>query len=120
MGVRTRTPAGGFADLRNVHGANLTGSAFDEYFHTADVRRGRGVTGWYNIPHLGVFVWRLKTFYVRGVAPVQVKGCPQEYTFDPTGRDIPLFAQDDTSSSDQWISPLEHQVPGPITPDLLR
>jgi hypothetical protein len=120
LGVRTRTAAGGFADLRNVHGANLAGSAFDEYFHTADVRRGRGATGWYNIPRLGVFVWRLKTFSVQQVTPLRVKGCPQEYTFDPTGRDSLLFAREDTPTSDQWISPLEHQVPGPISFDLLR
>src|SRR5262249_14834418 len=38
VGVRSNTLAGGFADLRNVHGAKLTGTAFDEFFYTADVR----------------------------------------------------------------------------------
>ncbi len=120
VGVRTRTGAGGLADLRSVHGANLTNTAFDEFFHTADVRRGRGTTGWHNISHLGVFVWRLKSFPVQQVTPVQDKKCPLQYTFDPTGRDIPLYAAGDHPLGDRWVSPQEHQVPGPITPDLLQ
>ena len=30
---------GGTADLRNTYGASRTQTAFDEYFHTADVRK---------------------------------------------------------------------------------
>jgi hypothetical protein len=120
VGAQTRTAAGGFADLRNVHGANLAGTAFDEFFHTADMRRGRGTTGWHNIPHLGVFVWRLKSFAVQQITPVQDATCTNQYTFDPTGRDIPLYAADDHPFRDRWISPQEHQVPGPITADLLH
>jgi hypothetical protein len=56
IGLRTGTGAGGLADLRDVHGGRLTGTAFDEYAHTADVRRGRGRTGWHGIPRVGVFV----------------------------------------------------------------
>ena len=122
VGPLTHTAAGGFADLRSVHGANLTSTAFDEFFHTADVRRGRGMTGWHNIPRLCVFVWRLKSFEVLQVTPVHVQdaACPGQYTFDPTGRDIPLFASGDHPHGDLWVSPSEHQVPGPMTPDLLQ
>jgi hypothetical protein len=119
VGVGTRTGAGGFADLRNVHGANLTSTAFDEFFHAADVRRGRGMTGWHNIPRLGVFVWRLKSFGVQQVTPVHDATCPNQFTFDPTGRDVPLFAAGDHPHGDRWVSPQQHQVPGPITTDLL-
>lgn len=120
VGVQTRTGAGGFADLRDVHGANLSGTAFDEYFYTGDVRRGRGRTGWHNISHLGVFVWRLKSFPLLHVTAVQAQGCPNQYTFDPTGRDLPLFASGDHPHGDEWVSPREDQVPGPISRDLLR
>ncbi len=37
-GLLTGGPAGGFADLRSSHGAALSGSAFDESFHLADVQ----------------------------------------------------------------------------------
>ena len=50
VGPLTRTGIGGFADLRNVYGASKAGTAFDEYFHTADLRKPHGSIGWYNIP----------------------------------------------------------------------
>jgi hypothetical protein len=46
IGPLTGTPAGGFADLRSHHGAGRADSPFDELFHTADVRLGRGRRGW--------------------------------------------------------------------------
>ncbi len=120
IGARTLTGAGGLADLRNVHGAALTNTPFDEFFHTADVRRGRGMTGWHDIPRLGVFLWRLKSLPVAQVTPVRDKTCPNQYTFDPTGRDIPLFAAGARPFGDQWVSPQPHQLPGPITADLIK
>ena len=45
VGQLTRTGIGGFADLRNAYGASRTGTAFDEYFHTADFRQGVGQVG---------------------------------------------------------------------------
>lgn len=120
IGLRTLTGAGGLADLRDVHGAAQTGTAFDEFFHTADVRRGRGRTGWHDIPRLGVFVWRLKSLAVEKVTPVPVAGCANQYTFDPTGRDIPLFAWGDRPFDDTWVSPRPEQLPGPISHDLFR
>jgi hypothetical protein len=119
VGERTRTAAGGFADLRDVYGAGLTDTAFDEYFHTADVRRGRGATGRYAIPRLAVFAWRAHSFGVAGVSAVQDAACANQYTFDPTGRDIPLFALGDRPYGDTWVSPAAHQVPGPISDGLL-
>jgi hypothetical protein len=92
IGALTHTGMGGFANLRNVYGASEANSAFDECFHTADTRAGMGSTGWYNIPHLGVFLWRLKSYPVGPTTPVPVAGCPGWYCFDPTGRDVPLFA----------------------------
>ena len=58
-GLLTGTPAGGLADLRSAHGAVLTGTPFDETFHTADLRAGQGAVGHFGIPKLLVFVWRL-------------------------------------------------------------
>ena len=120
VGPRTRTGAGGFADLRNTHGALLSTTAFDEFFHTADVRRGRGLTGWHNIPHVSVFVWRLKSFPMLQVTPVPDTACAGQYTFDPTGRDIPLWSSGNHPFGDQWVSPTEEQVPGAVGRDLLR
>jgi len=121
VGPLTFTHIGGFADLRNVYGATKSRSAFDEFYHFADTRAGDGLTGWHAIPHLGVFVWRLLSLGVGPVTPVTVNGCPGWHTFDPTGRDVPLFAaqRDATAFGDVWVSPTEGQLPTPISQALL-
>ena len=121
VGPLTRTPIGGTANLRNITGASKTNTAFDEFFHTADFRHGEGQFGWYNIPRLGVFLWRLKSYILPPTTPVAAKGCPGWFTFDPTGRDIPLFAIASRTSDqygNNWVSPVEEQLPGPISQTL--
>jgi len=121
VGVLTGTPAGGYADLRAVHGANLADTPFDEYFHTADVRKGQGTTGWYGIPKLLVFLWRLQSFTVDRGTPVEMRACPGTFVFDPTGRNIPLFLLpiQPELDVDTWTSAPEWDVPGPLTQSLL-
>ena len=122
VGGLTHTGIGGFADLRNVYGATKAHSAFDEFFHAADLRQGSGKFGWYGIPRLGVFLWRLLSLPVGPVTPVPVLGCPGWFTFDPTGRDIPLFGQARPSNAfgSDWVSPSEAQLPTPISQPLLK
>jgi hypothetical protein len=129
VGSWTNTNIGGWADLRNAYGASQAQSpfsiftklrppsAFDEYFHTADFRAGRGRSGWYKIANLGVFLWRLQSFGVDQTTPVQSLNC---YTFDPTGRETPLFAASSRPLGDTWVSPQEWQLPTPISSPLLR
>jgi len=133
VGAQTNTFIGGWADLRKVNGAALADrelavatklagqprKAFDEFFHTADVRRGVSQAGWHNIPRLGVFLWRLRSFAVGPTTPVESKQCPGQFTFDPTGRQIPLFATPVRGYGDQWASPAEWQLPTPITRSML-
>jgi hypothetical protein len=124
VGFWTHTAIGGYADLRNRYGATKSTSAFDEYFHTADFRRGVDMVGWHNIPRLGVFLWRLYSFGVDQSTPVEMTACPGQFTFDPTGRQIQLFAAASRTRSasygDQWISPNEWQLPGPIAAPLME
>jgi hypothetical protein len=137
VGTWTNTYIGGWADLRNAYGASRAQSpfsispslsppsAFDEYFHTADFRAGQGRSGWFKIANLGVFLWRLQNFGVDQTTPVQNGNC---YTFDPTGRQIPLFAASAQAAAgsrpleggfDTWVSPQEWQLPTPISTPLL-
>jgi hypothetical protein len=120
-GLLTSGLAGGFADLRAAHGAALAGTPFGESFHTADMRAGRGAVGHFGLAKLLVFVWRLISFPVVAGTPVAVAGCPGQYVFDPTGRQVPLFlpappARDDFGAS--WVPAREWQVPGPLTNSL--
>jgi hypothetical protein len=120
-GLLTSGLAGGFADLRAAHGAALAGTPFGESFHTADMRTGRGAVGHFGPAKLLVFVWRLMSFPVVAGTPVAVAGCPGQYVFDPTGRQIPLFlpappVREDFGAS--WTPAREWQVPGPLTNSL--
>jgi len=118
-GLNSRTPAGGFADLRNAYAAANTGTAFDEFAHTADLRAGTQSFGWYNISHLGMFIWWLHTYQIRGATPVAngpIKaGQPSPcFTFDPSGRTIQIYAPSSRTSAsfgDDWVSPDEWQLP---------
>lgn len=133
IGTLSNTSIGGWADMRKVYGASKTNSAFDEYFHTADFRRGRAQVGWYNIPNIGVFLWRLYSFplFVQQdpvmvlTKPVRNSNplCPAHYTFDPTGRDVALFAASQLHEErygTKWVSPEEWQLPTPISKPLLE
>jgi hypothetical protein len=124
LGQWTHTGAGGWADLRNRYGATRAQTAYDEYFHTADFRLGVDQVGWHNIPRLGVFLWRLISFGVEQTTPVPMSACPGQYSFDPTGREIPLFAAAERTESasygENWVSPQEWQLPGPIASALLQ
>jgi hypothetical protein len=121
VGAHSGTRIGGFADLRNVYAARLSRTAFDEFFHTADLRAGLGDFGWQNIPHLGVFIWRLNSYPTGPATPVAVRNCPGWFGFDPTGRDIPIFApmRNANQFGAAWVSPVEGQLPGPISQALL-
>ncbi|MEX3935874.1 hypothetical protein AB4Y32_29470 [Paraburkholderia phymatum] len=76
-------------------------SAFDTMPRSADVRRIASGRGRYNIPNVGVFVWRLAAFGGATLAapdkPVGAAGIGTaarvgagRYTFDPFGRNVAL------------------------------
>lgn len=120
IGAYSGTPAGGFANLRNRYGASNTGTAFDEFSYTADLRRPVESLGWYNIRNLGVFLWWLATFPIASATPVSSGGTSPCFTFDPSGRDVPLFALSQRAETSQtasqfwgenWISPSEWVLP---------
>jgi hypothetical protein len=117
-GLLTGTPAGGLADLRDPLGASMTGTAYDEYHHRADVRRGAGALGWYGISKVGFFLWRTLALRVARATPVPVSGCPGHYGADPTGRQIPLFQASARGANDygeSWLPISAWQLPMPLT-----
>jgi hypothetical protein len=87
-------------DVRSPVTALDIAGAFDLPPRSADVRRIASGRGRYNIPNIGVFVWRLATF--GGAAQVLQRPTSLErstarlvaanrYTFDPFGGDVPLI-----------------------------
>jgi Phage tail protein (Tail_P2_I) len=64
-------------------------TAFDESMHLAEVGLIRSGQGYHNLPNLGVSVWRIDSNGVElGDA---FKVAPDNFTFDPFGRDLPIF-----------------------------
>lgn len=82
------------ADLRNVEALELLNGPFDETAHSVDVRRinSARTVGRYNIPSVGVFVWRLNSYTVTRTAAYCVEDVgPQCFSFSVLGQDVPLF-----------------------------
>ncbi len=94
-----RTP-----DLRDTSGLELLGGPFERAGRFAEVRRIENRRGRYDIPHVGLFVWRLASLEVRaeeypGDAPWQrqpiatpdTAAGPGRFRFSQLGADLRLF-----------------------------
>jgi len=57
--ANVRTP-----DLRDADNLELLNTPFDSIAHTVDVRHISDERGRYNIPNVGVFLWRLQSYFV--------------------------------------------------------
>lgn len=69
-------------------------SAFDRSGHTTDVRRvnSKYSQGQFNIPEVGLFIWRLNTYSVTGTAAYcYEQESPNCYLFNALGNDTPLY-----------------------------
>jgi hypothetical protein len=97
-------------DLRRGAVLVRLGGAFDSLAHTADLRRV-GSGGRYNIPNVGLFLWRLHAYPLTAVTASPVD--PRRFRFDPLGVDRQLYNRPRTETSiSQPAGPLN--VPEPI------
>lgn len=79
-----RTP-----DIRNSQQMELINSPFDNTAHTADVRHIESRRGCHNIPHIGLYLWRLEAYPVYNAPAFSHKN--GQYSFSQLGNDIQLF-----------------------------
>jgi len=79
-------------DLRQSDALDKLDGPFDELAHTVDVRRINShlTQGRYNIPSVGLFLWRLKAYSVTKtpVTSLEQRNC---YTFSVLGNNTPLY-----------------------------
>jgi hypothetical protein len=104
------------ADLREVDALDRLDGPFDSITHSVDVRRidSRRTRGRYNIPSVGVFVWRLKSYPVTATpAYCAEEAGPHCYTFSVLGQDAPLFVKPQPERDPTHIAE-ELNVPAPI------
>ena len=80
-------------DLRNGDSLERLNGPFDELAHTVDVRRinSHRTRGRYNIPSVGVFVWRLKSYSITAAPAYCMDRDLNHFTFSVLGLDTRLF-----------------------------
>jgi hypothetical protein len=84
-------------DVRDHEALSWVGAlsgGFDDLAHTGEVRRiaapRPAAAGRYNIPNVGIFLWRTEAVQVTG-SPLVEHGERRRFRFDPLGCDVPLF-----------------------------
>ncbi len=115
-----RFDQGRLFDLRRPGDASLQGGPFEppERFRSVDVRRITSGRGRYNVPNLGLFLWRLKVNPLTATARRLTSGSGR-YTFDTLGRDVALFNPAPPLPANGERQAAEHQLPVALRPAAL-
>jgi hypothetical protein len=103
-------------DLRDGDALDRLDGPFDRLAHTVEVRRinSQHTPGRYNIPSVGLFVWRLKVYSVtRTPACCLEEVGPHCYTFSVLGNDAPLYVDPQPEGAPTHIAD-ELNLPVPI------
>lgn len=99
-------------DLRQWEPLERLGTAFETTAHTVDVRHVSSGEGKYNIPNIGIFLWRLAAFPLSASPAVGLDS--QRFFFSSLGANLPLFTDPQTEASITHLAtPLN--VPQPIS-----
>ena len=111
--VRLHAPA--TAGLRSLPRMLQIGGAFNAVAHTAEMRRPESGSGRYNIPNVGIFLWRLQPF---GLSHVPLSLDPgdatgRKFRMNPLGADQPLFRRPVTETVISHIAEPVN-VPAPL------
>ncbi len=87
----------GFVSVRQAGRLECLGTGFEhlpghaDLPHAADVRRISSRRGRYNLPNVGIFLWRLRAYLASRSPAVAVDRAAGHFLFDPLGRDVSLF-----------------------------
>jgi hypothetical protein len=118
-----RPGKGGTLNLRDANALELLNGPFERAAHTVDVRRISEGRGRYNIPNVGIFLWRLQSYSInRGAARAvhAVSALPDgRYAFNPLGFSAPLFNRPLTETDITQLA-AEENVPGFLRRRLLH
>ncbi|MFI0793736.1 phage tail protein [Micromonospora rubida] len=114
-----RPASGGTVDLRDADALDLLTTPFTTQARTGEVRHVDVGRGRFNIANIGLHLWRLSAYPVTGADARAVDAAVGRWTFDPAGRDRPLFHVPVTET-DVTRSAEEVNVPGPIRRRALR
>lgn len=117
-----------FLSVRDASRLEALGGAFEhlagsaDLTHTVDVRRigGRRGRGRYNVPNVGIFLWRLGSYPLTRTPMVEGDGpAGQTFRFNPLGIDAPLFGLPRTEVDATGLARPEN-VPVPLSRRAMR
>ena len=101
-------------DLRHANELELLHGPFERAAHTAEVRRITSNRGKYNIPNIGLFLWRLQSYFVTRSTPRPASDSDnRRYLFSPLSNDAPLFNRPQTETEITHLAQ-EINVPGAL------
>src|SRR5262249_27767888 len=87
---------------------------FERAAHTAEVRRIASGRGRYNLPNVGIFVWRLESYPLEHVSGRRVGAAAEgRFAVHPLGLDAPLFNRPQTETKLADLA-TELDVPAPL------
>ncbi|HVZ41621.1 MAG TPA: hypothetical protein VHI13_20240 [Candidatus Kapabacteria bacterium] len=97
-------PANQLLDLRHQSDLELLGSPFEKATYSPEVRRIALQRGKYNIPSVGIYLWRLQAYPLVRVDAAPVLASERSdhaglFRFSPLGNDTPLFNRPQTEAS---------------------
>jgi Phage tail protein (Tail_P2_I) len=104
-------------DVRNARANALYGTPFEQAAHLAEVRHIDNGRGRYNVPNVGLFLWRLQSYFLQDVSARRVDA--KRYLFDPLGRDVALFNMPQTEATVTHATQPAN-VPMPLSRLMLR
>ncbi len=101
-------------DLREWEPLELVNTAFDSLAHTVDVRSISKGRGRYNIPNVGIFLWRIQSYALTESPAFEVDKegtLSLRYLFSPLGNDTQLFNR---AQSEEEITHIAEQINLPL------
>lgn len=99
-------------DIRSTYANQFVGTPFEAAAHLADVRHIDNRRGRYNVPNVGLFLWRIQSYLLEDVTARQVDAT--RFVFDPLGRDLALHTVPRTEASLTQVTQ-QLNVPMPIS-----
>lgn len=117
-----RPERGRFADVRDRQALAQIGTPFEPLAHSVDVRRVNSTRtqGRYNLPSVGLFVWRLPTFSVTAAPAYCLEGGDsRRFSLSVFGNDAPLFLKAEPETEPTEIAG-ELNLPAPLSRHLLQ
>jgi hypothetical protein len=104
-------------DLRQWEPLEYLNTPFDTVARTVDVRRFSTGQGLYNIPNVGIFLWRLTAYPLTESSAFRLDD--RRWLFSPLGNNVPLFTRPETEDEITHLAePIN--VPMPISRRVLH